>query len=95
VSCVDKLEPYTEPWQDLVFGPVSCDVASVEGDPVSSSHVLTDVYVSQIYLPLFGVVVFSSLCSIELLCSVRLSEMVPLGALGAEERPNPFPGQLA
>jgi len=36
VSCVDKLESYTEPWQDLVFGPVSCDIASVEGDPVST-----------------------------------------------------------
>ena len=32
---VIKLEPYTEPWQDLVFGPVTCDIASVEGDPVS------------------------------------------------------------
>lgn len=29
-----KLEPYPEPWQDLVFGPVTCDIASVEGDPI-------------------------------------------------------------
>lgn len=36
--CVIKLEPYTEPWQDLVFGPVTCDVANVEGDPVSIVH---------------------------------------------------------
>jgi len=33
--CVYKLELHPEPWQDLVFGPVSLDVASVEGDPVS------------------------------------------------------------
>jgi len=29
-----KLESYTEPWLDLVFGPVTCDIASVEGDPI-------------------------------------------------------------
>lgn len=29
-----KLESYTEPWIDLVYGPVTCDIANVEGDPI-------------------------------------------------------------
>jgi len=43
MMCVNKLEPYPEPWQDLVFGPVTCDIASVEGDPVSSTHASSNV----------------------------------------------------
>lgn len=29
-----KLEPYKDAWQDLVYGPIVYDVASIEGDPV-------------------------------------------------------------
>jgi len=31
-----QLESHTEPWHDLVYGPISYDVAKIEGDPVSS-----------------------------------------------------------
>ena len=41
---VNKLEPYTEPWQDLVFGPMVCDIANVEGDPVRASLSPRDSY---------------------------------------------------
>jgi glutamyl-tRNA synthetase len=29
-----KLESHTEPWNDLVYGPISYDVAKIEGDPI-------------------------------------------------------------
>lgn len=29
-----RLESYTEPWQDLVFGPITCDISTIESDPI-------------------------------------------------------------
>ncbi|XP_064614870.1 nondiscriminating glutamyl-tRNA synthetase EARS2, mitochondrial-like isoform X2 [Liolophura sinensis] len=29
-----KLDHYTESWEDLVYGPITYDVASIEGDPI-------------------------------------------------------------
>lgn len=36
IFLVLQLESHTEPWHDLVYGPISYDVAKIEGDPVSS-----------------------------------------------------------
>jgi len=37
--CLLQLEHHTKPWHDVVFGPIVYDVASIEGDPVSTSCV--------------------------------------------------------
>lgn len=29
-----QLEPFTDSWSDLVYGPIFYDVAKIEGDPV-------------------------------------------------------------
>lgn len=33
-TCVFQLEPTPEPWDDLIKGPISHNVAEIEGDPV-------------------------------------------------------------
>jgi len=33
---------HVEPWIDLVYGPITYDVANIEGDPVSETNKLID-----------------------------------------------------
>jgi len=70
--CVqNKLEPYTEPWQDLVFGPVFCDVASVEGDPVSVTYNTLTHSVCQNLRNLDDPGICQSVCHMGRLCKNR------------------------
>ena len=62
-----QLEPHKDPWQDLVYGPIVYDVASIEGDPVSDNMTLvklvetTVLYVStgNIRTVVFGYITFT------------------------------------
>lgn len=29
------MDPFTDPWDDVIYGPITYDVSQVEGDPVS------------------------------------------------------------
>ena len=45
-----QLKPHTKPWEDIVYGSIVYDVASIEGDPVSLTYLFsTHVYFLFVY----------------------------------------------